>query len=91
MKRKAPHGTAKLCILIKGSVYALTNLHPGSMPSKAWRLRKITGKTYTVSVDEGRGHCTCADFIYAREKRGDTCKHLLAMKAVGLLDLAAPG
>ncbi len=86
MKRKEPHGTAKLCILIKGAPYALTNLHPGQMPSPAWRLRKISGKTYTVSVDEGKGHCTCADFIYAREKRGETCKHIRACTAVGILN-----
>ncbi len=86
MKRKEPHGTATLCLLISGKAYALTNLEPGTLPSKAWRLRKASGTQYTVSVTDFGPACTCKDFIYAREKRGDTCKHIRACKAVGILE-----
>ena len=57
-----------------------------------WRLVKVVepcefraADVYDVAVTEHGATCTCADFTFVREKRGQTCKHIKSCQSVGLL------
>ena len=70
----------ELYLRVGGSFYGLTRLHVDPRQAEtAWRLRKKTGKEYTCWEDEHGLHCDCKDFIYRREKKGETCKHLASL------------
>ena len=83
---KPPHGTASLTLTINGVHYLirLNEAHPG-VARKAWRLTKADGTTYDVGIREFGTECSCGDFNFRRQQRGQQCKHIRAMVAVGLL------
>jgi hypothetical protein len=86
MTRKHVHGTARLTLTVNGIAYDLRPLdpHPG-VARKAWRLTTGDGATYDVATTEYGIECSCGSFIFVRQRRGEACKHGLALKAVGLL------
>lgn len=86
MKRQPVKGTARLILMINGKPYVLTNLEPDPcVASPAWRLVKESGVSYDVHLDEHGAHCSCPDFVFAREHAAKKCKHCEALMAVGLL------
>jgi hypothetical protein len=36
--------------------------------------------TYTVTILDGVGECTCPDYRFRRAKTGDDCKHIAAIR-----------
>jgi hypothetical protein len=79
MKRPPVHGRARLILMINDVPYTLRILCQG------WRLTKGDGVSYEVHCDEFGAHCTCADYLYCREKAGEKCKHCRALTVVGIL------
>lgn len=47
----------------------------------AWRLTKTNGETYDVTHEE----CQCWDWLSRKDGTGEDCKHIAALRAVGLL------
>ena len=93
MKTHKPvHGTARLFVAINGQTYSLRFLesHP-EIGAPAWRLQKImeteTGSPseYDVILSKTGPLCSCPDFEYRRINTGQSCKHVAALKAVGIL------
>ena len=86
-KRKPVSGTVRLTLTINGTHYLPLAVTPHPMVAKrAWRLRKADGTEYDVHVDEHGAHCTCPDFIYARDHKDvKGCKHIAGLRAAGLL------
>lgn len=83
---KPARGTARLTLTINGVHYALTPLSPHpSVARRAWRLRKRGGQAYDVALTEFGLECTCADFLWRREKLGELCKHCKALRALNLI------
>ena len=75
-----------LLILDDGTSYELQRLAPDpEIAKKAWRLRKVGGKreVYDVPLSEFGWNCDCAAATL-RPERGE-CKHLAAMRAVGIV------
>lgn len=86
MRRKPPHGTARLTLTINGQEYTPRALEPHpQVAQRAWTLRKADGTTYEVHWGKHGYHCDCPDFLWARENHGEYCKHVLALMVVGLL------
>lgn len=70
----------------KVTQYQIENLFPDAdLADPAFRLVKNDGKEYTVHVDKWGCHCDCPDAHWRKDKRGEFCKHLSAMAAVGLI------
>lgn len=84
-------GTAKFvhagrAVKINKQVYFITDLRPDKrVADPAYRLTKEDGTEYDVHQDRHGAHCDCKDFIYAREHSQKKCKHVEALKALGLL------
>jgi hypothetical protein len=71
------------------SLYRVARLdvEPRGVLRVAWRLMTTKGDSYDVTYHRTRGStCECPDF----EFRNHLCKHLLAMKATGLLPKEEP-
>jgi SWIM zinc finger len=90
--RSKPHlrRTPALCRLwlrINGTDYGVRRI--GDAPAavlEAWRLTKCDGTTYDVGRTADGYTCDCPDYDWRRGVTGDdVCKHVLALKAVGLL------
>lgn len=88
---ETPPRSARLLLAIRigeeETLYTVAHFDPHPrVASIAIRLRKdIAGEPYDVWQDEHGQHCTCPDFTYRRGNVPDGCKHILALKAVGLL------
>jgi hypothetical protein len=55
--------------------------------TRAWRLRKADGTTYTVADTTDGASCECADQVFRHEgEYTPGCKHIRALRALGLLD-----
>ena len=75
---------ARLTLSILGTEYYIGNI-TRSIDRPIWRLTKTDGSdSYDCTVME-IPHCTCADYVWRREKYGDYCKHIKALIAVFLL------
>lgn len=55
-----------------------------SVASIAWRLWR-GGEAYDVCQMPHGVECTCADFVWRRQHTEKKCKHVEALRAVGLL------
>lgn len=97
MRREPATGVAHLELLItqdKGAKlsrkpYRVHILKPDpEIALIAYRLTNVEGDVfYDVALrpDGNSAHCTCPDYAWCREKYGQECKHILALRAVGLL------
>jgi hypothetical protein len=79
------HGKCRLELAIGGTSYRLTPLVPPPGFKVVWSLRKQSAEAtavYQVAVEKGRPPaCTCPDC----EINGAVCKHIGALKALGLI------
>ncbi len=80
-----------LAIFVGGQPYSLIVM-PLSDSAEClvqFRITKIGGQSYTVTVDlDGIAFCDCADFYFRRhqtDRKG--CKHLRSIRNAGLLNL----
>ena len=79
------HGKCSLHLSIGGTRYRLQPIGPPAGFKALWSLHKQSGTSsavYQVAVEKGKQPaCTCPD----HEIRGATCKHIGALKALGLI------
>lgn len=79
------HGKCGLHLSIGGTAYRLRPLVPPAGFQAVWSLRKRSAEAsavYQVAVERGRPPaCTCPDC----EINGAVCKHIGALKALGLI------
>jgi hypothetical protein len=88
-KTKAPD-TCRLTCTIRGVSYSVRPVRPESPDvARAWRLRKADGTCYDVADSADGQVCDCADHTFRHEGIGTACKHVRALRALGLLD--SPG
>lgn len=84
------HGRAGLILTINGMPYSVRPIRPDadSNVHRAFRLRKADGITYDIyQSHDGIAECDCPDFTFRRaciDPHG--CKHIAAMRAVGMLE-----
>jgi hypothetical protein len=99
---RQPAGTCSLTLTINGTRYRVRPIDGREFGAlRAFRLVKLGGKpapdggpcVYDVAEDLTGAACDCPDFIIRRDGLcAAGCKHLRAMRAVGLLSpLAAKG
>lgn len=85
-KPTPPPDLCGLVLIVRGTSYRVIRITPQDPEVlKAFRLRKPDGSTYTVHVDQHGPHCTCGDGVFRKEGTADSCKHVRAMRAWGLL------
>lgn len=95
MEREPVKGSAKLTLAItvnrqKGphhEEYAVVKLSPHpSIGAPAFQLTKPDGECYDVILRRTGAECTCPDWLWCRDhKDAAGCKHVRALRAVGLL------
>jgi hypothetical protein len=80
-------GACRLYLRIGGTSYGLSRLdRPALAVLEGWRLRKPDGTAYDVARTEQGTTCDCPDFAWRRDGiEEDGCKHIVGLKAVGLL------
>ena len=80
------HGTCRLIVIIDGTEYRLTR---SPSARAAWHLKRLAeprkGTIYCVLTHKGVVTCSCPDSIM----NGAVCKHVLALRAVGLVSRRA--
>jgi len=86
--RPVRHGLCRLTLRIGGTDYRLRPVPAPPGFRSVWTLRKLdpdrAPATYTVADPKARGEqpgCTCPD----HELSGATCKHVMALAALGLV------
>ena len=83
------HGKCQLTLTIGGTHYRLRPIPSQPRGMKVWALRSLNGeregKTYAVAMVNREAGCTCPD----AEVNGATCKHVMAMRAIGFLPISA--
>jgi hypothetical protein len=85
-KTKAPD-TCRLTCTIRGVSYTVRPIRPETSDVvRAWRLRKADGESYTVADTADGQVCDCADHVYRHDGNGTACKHVRALRALGLID-----
>ncbi len=87
-------GTARLTLSINGVPYAIRPLaaDPGAGVARLYQLRKEDGALYNVAQHGHGAECDCPAFVFDHDGRDDRgCKHLVALRAVGLLPPYAAG
>jgi hypothetical protein len=52
----------------------------------AIRLMKPNGDFHDIHHGHDQWSCTCEDFVYCRQNQPVPCKHINALRSVGLLD-----
>ena len=76
------HGTCRLIVIIDGTEYRLTR---SPSARAAWHLKRMAeprkGTVYCVLTHKNVVTCTCPDSI----TNGAVCKHVRALKALGLV------
>jgi hypothetical protein len=79
------HGKCSLHLSIGGTRYRLHPITPPPGFRALWSLRKQSAESsavYQVAIEKGQAPaCTCPDF----EVNGAVCKHIGALKALGLI------
>ena len=79
------HGIARLTLRIGGMDYRLRPMPAPPGFRAVWVLRKLEPRgeaTYSVAAPKGQpAGCTCPD----HEHNGATCKHIMALAALGLI------
>jgi hypothetical protein len=85
-KTKAPD-LCRLTVTIRGESYTVRPVRAEAEDViKAWRLRKADGTAYDVADTADGQVCDCADHVYRHDGQGTACKHVRALRALGLLD-----
>jgi SWIM zinc finger len=76
------HGTCRLIVVIDGTEYRLSR---SPSARAAWHLKRLSeprkGQVYCVLTHKNVVTCSCQDSI----KNGAVCKHVRALKALGLV------
>src|SRR4051794_37452202 len=92
---KPASGVARLTLTINGVDYSVRPLAvpPDSGVSRLLQLRKLADGTVYHASRHGHGdECTCPSFVFDHDGRDDRgCKHLVSLRAVGLLPPLAAG
>ncbi len=80
-------GTCRLALAINATVYFVRPLQPHpEVSARAVRLTKTDGTIYDVAITTHGAECSCPDFTFHRQgKDPKGCKHIAALRAVGLL------
>src|SRR4051794_32118847 len=89
---RKPELTVSLCLAIDHAVYAVTPIRPEDRSiARAWRLAKKSDATaYAVAQTPHGATCDCGDQTFRHEGLDSLgCKHIRALRKVGLLDLGA--
>ena len=75
--------------LTDGDYYRVERLKPplDSEVRHGFTLTKRTGEQHTVAQNIYGWGCSCGDFTFRRDKRGDVCKHIASLEAVGLIEV----
>jgi SWIM zinc finger len=80
------HGTCRLIVIIDGTEYRLSR---SPAARAAWHLKRLSeprkGTIYCVLTHKGVVTCSCPYSIM----NGAVCKHVLALRAVGLVSRRA--
>jgi hypothetical protein len=83
------HGTCRLTLTIGGTHYRLRPVPGQPRGMRVYALRSMNGeregKVYAVAVVNREAGCTCPD----AEVNGATCKHVMALRAIGFLPISA--
>ena len=83
------HGTCRLQITIGGTSYSLRPIPAQPRGVTVWVLRSLdgprAGTRYSVASVNRQAGCTCPD----HETNGATCKHVMALRAIGLIPRSA--
>jgi len=89
VKPPARHGTCRLQITIGGTPYSLRPIPAQPRGVTVWVLRALdgprAGARYSVASVNREAGCTCPD----HETNGATCKHVMALRAIGLIPRSA--
>jgi SWIM zinc finger len=87
------HGKCRLTLTIGGTNYTVRPMPPHPGFTAIWCLRKLShlgesAATYAVAVhrEDPQPGCTCPD----HELNKSLCKHIMALRALGLIPAAAP-
>jgi hypothetical protein len=80
-------GVCRLYLRIGGTSYVLRRLDRSALAVlEGWRLIKPDGTAYDVARTEHGCTCDCPDYAWRRDGvEEDGCKHVVSLKAVGLL------
>ena len=83
---------AQLYLAIDDKYYLVERVFPEGEKTacKGWKLipfeDKYSVKSYSViRQPSGRLTCQCGDFEFVKQKVGGTCKHIDALKQIGLI------
>ena len=91
---KPATGVARLTLAINGVDYAVRPLAvpPDSGVARLLQLRKLADGTVDHASQHPHGdECTCPSFVFDHDGRDALgCKHLVALRAVGLLPAPGP-
>ena len=87
-RKPRPADVCRLTVTIRGVAYGARPIRPETPEVvRAWRLRRADGTTYDVADTVDGQTCDCADQTFRHEGiDADGCKHLRALRALGLLD-----
>ena len=53
------------------------------------RQYRVSGHHVDLAASDAAGRCTCADYVYRRESKGEDCKHLAAARRLDQTDVQA--
>src|SRR4051794_9047312 len=81
-----PAGRCKLILRIDGTDYDVRPARPeGFGVVAAFTLRKAGGERHTIAQTIEGPTCDCPDHVYRRKPAGESCRHVRAARASGLL------
>lgn len=84
LARTRPADVCRLTLHIRGAAYSVRPL--ASEDGRAYRLRKADGTAHDVAETSYGPTCDCGDQVYRHEGiDGQGCKHIRALRAVGLI------
>lgn len=80
-------GRASLTLTLNGARYSVRPIRSDDAEILvAWRLRKLgADAAHVVAATASGPTCECGDFTWRRAGTGLPCKHIAALRAVGLL------
>jgi hypothetical protein len=78
--------TSALVLLIGETAYQVTRTDADPrLARNVIGLTKADGVSYTVAMTAHGVQCSCPDFIFRREAKGEVCKHIRSLQCHGLL------
>lgn len=87
----AGRDVCRLTLTIRDDAYSVRPARP--LPEGvwgAWRLGGPDGKAYLITDGDAGAECDCPDFRFRHGGRDGGCKHVRALRAVGLLERPTP-